>query len=88
MKNDLISRAALLDTLGSISPRDRNYRRALEIVESAAAVDAAPVVHGRWIKISEAPEWDQRRCSICSDIACCQGNYCMNCGAKMDGGDD
>ena len=58
------------------------------LVEDAPTIDAVPVVHGRWIKLAEASEWDQKRCSVCGDVACCQGNYCMNCGAKMDGGDN
>ena len=58
-------------------------------VDDADTIDAAPVVHGRWIKLAEAPEWDQRRCTVCGDVSCCQRNYCPNCGAKMDGdGDD
>ena len=57
------------------------------------AVDAAPVVHGRWI-IDTAFGNDvmsNGRMVLCSE--CGQGrftgktNYCPNCGAKMDGGE-
>lgn len=41
--------------------------------------------HGRWEPYKRAPEWDQKQCSVCGDISCCQGNFCPNCGAKMDG---
>lgn len=44
--------------------------------------------HGRWVDIPDRPEWDQKQCSLCGDIRCCQGNYCPNCGATMDGGND
>lgn len=54
------------------------------LIEDAPIIDAKPVRHGRWIKMTEAPEWDQKRCSVCGDISCCQRNYCPNCGAKMD----
>jgi hypothetical protein len=37
---------------------------------------------------AEGTEWDQRRCTICGDVSCCQRNYCPNCGAKMDGDGD
>lgn len=57
-------------------------------IDEQPTVDAAPVVHGRWIKLAEAPEWDQRRCTVCGDVSCCQRNYCPNCGAKMDGDGD
>lgn len=49
------------------------------------AVDAVPVVHGRWVDIPDKPEWDQKMCSVCGDYFCCQINHCPNCGAKMDG---
>lgn len=57
-------------------------------IEAAPTVDAESVRHGRWLRLDEAPEWDQRRCSECGDISCCQRNYCPNCGAKMDGDGD
>lgn len=57
------------------------------IISYAPAVDAAPVVHGRW-------EWDAdgntghniRRCSVCAMGSGWQTSYCPSCGAKMDGG--
>lgn len=54
----------------------------------APTIEAEPVRHGRWEPYKEAPDWDQKQCSVCGDISCCQRNYCPNCGAKMDGGDD
>ena len=69
---------------------DRWYfgRDVLREIGDAETVDAEPVRHGRWLRLNEAPEWDQRRCSECGDISCCQRNYCPNCGAKMDGDGD
>ena len=65
----------------------------LEYVENLPSADVAPVRHGRWEK--------QRGIYSCSECgmtcpydvqadvieywAC---NYCPNCGAKMDGGED
>jgi len=54
------------------------------VIESAPTLDVIPIVHGQWINIPDKPEWDQKMCSICGDYFCCQGNYCPNCGAKMD----
>ena len=51
-------------------------------------VEYVKVRHARWEPIPDKPEWDQKQCSLCKDYFCCQGNYCPNCGAKMDGGDD
>lgn len=65
-------------------------------LENAQAADVAPVVHGRWI-------WHERyfeyECSACKcrfdfnntygifDHTFENGDYCPNCGARMDGED-
>ena len=45
--------------------------------------DAVEVVHGRWVDIlSWKFGW---KCSECGWMVESRGNYCPNCGAKMDG---
>lgn len=62
------------------------------IIEQFPAADVAPVAHGRWIhdghRIEGGIDWCH--CSECgkSDNFCARTNYCPNCGAKMDGGDN
>lgn len=86
---DLIERNKLLDSL----PKNNtvlslDVRR---IVVDAPAVDAAPVVHGRWI--TRKGKWfSYFQCSVCGEkisYPTADGkaltNYCPNCGAKMDG---
>ena len=53
-------------------------------IENATAVDAAPVVHGRWIP----SENGGYHCSVCDKRFgfVFDNYYCPNCGAKMDGG--
>lgn len=56
-------------------------------VANIPAADVAPVVHGRWVKVSEyMPIYN---CSICGNRNLFGDNvffnYCPNCGAKMDG---
>ena len=49
--------------------------------------DVAPVVHGRWIMHDD--EFGLTcECSVCHIETMGDGNYCPNCGAKMDGGVD
>jgi hypothetical protein len=52
------------------------------MLETQPAVDAVPVVHGRWKKRGNETE-----CSVCRFIYYANRdifNYCPNCGAKMD----
>ena len=57
------------------------------------AADVAEVVHGRWIKddfLSDDVN-NAEKCSQCGELIGWFGNlpnYCPNCGAKMDGGND
>ena len=65
-------------------------------VDAIPAADVAPVVHGRWIEYTKViiPEpynkWEQAwKCSECGfDDGFVAYNYCPNCGAKMDGGNE
>lgn len=60
------------------------------IIHSEKAADVAPVRHGRWVQ-TKAPFMNE-----CEDCSACgyrtvwghRYNYCPNCGAKMDGGND
>ena len=85
--DDLISRAALLNDLSYCAPelwQDEEYIKAKIIKQPA--VDAAPVVHGRWKTVLN-PFWDAK----CSECGYAKKNgwewrFCPNCGAKMGGG--
>lgn len=66
------------------------------VLTAAPAADVAPVVHGRWIhsRYEDCSEqFELVKCSQCNHEAYAMafyvrgGNYCPNCGAKMDGGD-
>ena len=83
--DDMISRAAAVRALAS---SNGDYLDALGRLEKIPAVDAAPVVHGRWIDENPDNSLDPRmRCSICTGVESplIKWRYCPNCGAKMDG---
>lgn len=72
-------------------------RRVLNDRKLIPAADVAPVVHGRWLhsRYEDCSEQFKRvKCSQCNQEAYAMafyvvdGNYCPNCGAKMDGGAD
>lgn len=62
-----------------------------DVIRGVPAADVVPVVHGQWIE-----DHDYLKCPECGvmvkwdftffDIG--NWNYCPNCGAKMDGGDN
>lgn len=60
----------------------------IEFVEDLPAADVAPIRHGRWIPADQTGDC----CYTCSECGFERdaylldiGNYCPNCGARMDG---
>ena len=58
------------------------------------AADVAEVVHEKWL-LDRWPSWPHRECSRCkimipriTEVADQYWQYCPNCGAKMDGGNE
>ena len=57
------------------------------VINDIPDADVARVVHGRWIMHDD--EFGLTcECSVCHIETMGDGNYCPNCGAKMDGGAD
>ena len=105
MSDDLISRSALLEQVHNerdiAHSKVQEYGGIFWIgVRSALnwciaklnedpAVDAVPVVHGRWIKhdngIGYLPSYE---CSVCGKLWNADMYFCGECGAIMDGEND
>ena len=71
------------------------YNAFVNIIDRSPTIDAVPVVHGRWINRTKNIRglYDYRYdCSVCQHIFWYGGietfNYCPECGAKMDGGEN
>lgn len=76
---------------------DCEHAHFVAMIARFPAADVAPVVHGRWIhsRYEDCSEqFELVKCSQCNHEAYAMafyvrgGNYCPNCGAKMDGGAD
>lgn len=82
--NDLISRAAIIREIERIRKSTKTLTGIdfLLMIETFPAVDAVPVRHGHWIDRD-----GQYECSECHNISCCRANYCPDCGALMNGGE-
>ena len=87
---DLINRGELLDADYLVSMDGAlGYVVDSEIVRRAKRVDAVEVVHGRWEKVKQdlgdGIKTYRFGCSECGYLKnTLTGNYCPNCGAKMD----
>lgn len=82
----LIDADALLKSSG-YNVRDCSI--GVEYIISAPTVDAAAVVHGRWIYHTSDifPADSTQECSVCHEeesMMMGNDNYCPNCGAKMN----
>lgn len=76
---EYIDREAVLAKLMQDGCNAKNLQSIIDI----PAADVAPVVHGR--RVDEGAFYF--RCSECDGLLPFGGNYCSNCGAKMDGGE-
>jgi predicted nucleic acid-binding Zn ribbon protein len=71
-----------------------NFKRVVQHINDAPAVDA--VVHGEWIMCLDIDDCEFIECPLCgsqfydgdNDTFDRTYNYCPNCGAKMDGGNE
>lgn len=71
-------------------------KEVIEILESQPTVDTQKVVYGKWLNNPEDVYWGnyhiRKQCSICGAVPeysknkerYILGNYCRNCGAKME----
>ena len=82
---EYIEREALLKDIERYNVSDGAFQHWVEIQPAA---DVAPVRHGRW----EVGYFHDRVCSCClhpdNDFDDYAHNFCPNCGARMDGGED
>lgn len=73
-----------------------NVVTAKQLIDEQPTVEAEPVVHGRWMTCEDGWGDLHYQCSECGcewfledgSPADNDMNYCPNCGAKMDGGED
>ena len=63
-------------------------------ISKLPTVEAVEVVHARWEMGLDEGDYEYGTCSVCgyneyNAFGCClPHNYCPNCGAKMDGGNE
>lgn len=84
---DYIKREDAIEAFDPKQRRDWYTPWIVETLEDLPPADVAPVRHGRW-EVIDAEEPRRYGCSECKRLSWHMENYCPNCGAKMDGGDD
>lgn len=86
MTNDLISREAAKEAVKYIPWCD--WAAVGRTLDELEAVDAVPVVHGRWDEPTgfEDGFWVCSACNYCTEETAAPTlyKYCPNCGTKMD----
>ena len=94
MMENYISREAALTALQDSDLFNTTERQLRAILELPAA-DVAEVVHGQWLLDSRWQSWQHRECSRCKimiqrtkEVPDQYWQYCPNCGARMDGGNE
>ena len=80
------------DAYGTYTTERGIYLTAREKVKNIPAADVAEVVHGKWVYAKTYYDIDECNCSLCGQLMTTaidkRMNYCPNCGAKMDGGEE
>ncbi|MCQ2802893.1 MAG: hypothetical protein MJ225_04435 [Bacilli bacterium] len=76
---------------GTPRPRDISFIDLIDRIKEQPIVDAEPIKYGQWIEEPLACNGDYIiRCSVCNRAMIISkqigmiGNYCPNCGAKMN----
>lgn len=95
MPDEYISREAALADFEACNAENPRWtpQRVKTLLLRQPAADVAEVVYGRWIKddfLSDDVN-NAEKCSQCGELIGWFGNlpnYCPNCGAKMDGGNN
>lgn len=78
------------------SLKEENVCKAERWIDIQPTIEAEPVKHGRWKPYEFATNRRWRKCSVCGTAdeyinevgLVAIRNYCPNCGAKMDGGNN
>lgn len=89
VKGDLISREDAISTILKYFTECERMERlrftpnlikqtCADLLSDLPSATSQPKV-GRWI-----PVGDMWRCSECKELSCCQGNFCSDCGIKME----
>ena len=92
IERSVIERLLTIAAAGDGDKKRRTWAKAICVLHDAPAADVTPIKHGVWEKTGHAY---LLRCSACHDCYIDEDwldgkkwNFCPECGAKMNGGDD
>ena len=94
IKRDGVLRKFNIDDMMNVNGTLISLHDARETISNFPAADVAPVRHGKWVHSRYencSEQFEIVKCSCCGHEAYAMafyvrgGNYCPNCGAKMDG---
>lgn len=68
---------------------DEAIDAAIELLNDIPIIEAEDVKHGTWTNdAGNGHKTKSVRCTLCGYYTIFRSNYCPNCGAKMDGGNE
>lgn len=81
---------AVKEVIGNLDHECKSMMDFYSALWNVTAADVSPVVHGRWESQVVRKPFVQvlYKCSKCGYLVDRVSNYCPNCGAKMDGGEN
>lgn len=94
IKRDGLLRKFNVDDMMNVNGTLISLHDARKTISNFPAADVAPVRHGKWVHSRYencSEQFEMVKCSCCGREAYAMafyvrdGNYCPNCGAKMDG---
>ena len=88
-KKVLIDLKPLIADLELLAKYEDDYKQStilgvIHTIRNRPIIEAAEVIHGRWIKFQFLGCEPTYECSVCGKLHDQDYNFCNNCGAKMD----
>lgn len=86
--DEYIEREAAIRVVNGQSSLTMTRSNLIDLISKLPAADVAPVVRGRWVEYQIPPIICCSNCDWATGIEEKSFQYCPNCGAKMDGGNE
>lgn len=92
IERSVIDRLLTIAAAADGEKKHRTWAKAICVLKDAPAADVVEARRGRWERCVALVDEEWALLTLCSECGLqrgeCTWNFCPNCGAKMDGGDN